>query len=312
MIKKPIPRLCTILAAAAFIFGLTLVAPPDTPTPLSPIPVASAEVMPNGYDVNCTKVNDLQVLCTVAGCPRVNVEDDLAGDIVHTHINHNAGAGKESDKGCGDTYSETINIDANKPLTYSVQGCRHHDIGKDDCGAYSHYEYKPPAGVKCNPPENFEQAEVPAGQQCVAKKMVKCPEGSPTVEALSLDKCAPVPPKQCPPGSAAAEVPAGQECAAPTNAVSMNITREGLNANVAVTNKSALPAECAYTATRTSGLLGPANVNRNVSVPANGTGNITDMLWPAPLVSYQAKVSCTATYDGKQVTIGESTQNVQG
>ncbi|GFG55522.1 hypothetical protein CQY20_30420 [Mycolicibacterium agri] len=307
MIKKRIPRLCTILAAAAFIFGLTLVAPPDTPTPLSPIPIASAEPMGNGYDATCTKANDNQVTCVIAGCPRVH--EDLAGDSINFRIN----GGKQDNisKSCNNT--TTVPVNASGPFTLSFQGCRGTGLfDTNECGNWSDYKYTPPANVKCNPPENFEQAEVPAGQQCVAKKMVKCPDGSPTVEALSLDKCAPVPPKQCPPGSASAEVPAGQQCAAPTNAVSMNITREGMNANVAVTNKSALPAECAYTATRTSGLLGPANVNRNVSVPANGTGNITDMLWPAPLVSYQAKVSCTATYDGKQVTIGESTQNVQG
>ena len=121
-----------------------------------------------------------------------------------------------------------------------------------------------------------------------------------------------VSPKTCPPGSATDTVQADQQCQGPTNAVSMNITQEGLNANVAVSNNSALPAECAYTATKTGGLVGPATVNRSVSVPAKGTGNITDMLWPAPLVSYRATVKCTATYDGKQVTIGESTQNVQG
>jgi len=129
---------------------------------------------------------------------------------------------------------------------------------------------------------------VPAGQQCALAQ------------------------KDCPPGSANASVPADQQCTGPTNAIAMNVTRAGLNANVAVTNNSPLPAECSYTATKTSGLLGPATVDRSVSVGPNSTGTITDLFWPPPLVSYRATVKCTADYDGKQVTIGESTQNVSG
>jgi hypothetical protein len=118
--------------------------------------------------------------------------------------------------------------------------------------------------------------------------------------------------KPCPPGSASTSVPGDQQCTGPTNAVTMNVTRAGLNANVAVTNSSPLPAECSYTATKTSGVLGPPRVDRSVSVGPNSTGTITDLLWPAPLVSYRATVKCTADYDGKQITIGESTQNVSG
>lgn len=282
MIRKRAPKLLTILATAACTFGFVLVAPADTPT-WSLMPTAGAQVMPNGYDVNCTKAGEGQVVCTVAGCPRVDLEDDLAGDIVHTHINHNAAAGKESPKACGATHSETIN--ATGAFTYSVQGCRKRGAPHQDaCGAYSDYEYKPPAGppVEQAPPVEPEAPEV-------------------------------VPPKQCPPGSVNGTVPADQQCQGPTNAVSMNITQEGSNANVAVTNNSALPAECAYTATKASAIMvGPATVNRNVSVGPNSTGNITDMLWPLPLVSYNATVKCTATYDGKQVTIGEDSETVSG
>jgi hypothetical protein len=286
--------------------GVVLVTPAMSPT-LAPIPSASAVPQPNGYDVNCTQSGG-QVVCTIAGCPRVF--EDLAGDVVHTKVN--GGPQAELSKACGNTTTQTINT--SEGFDYAVQGCRKSTFGSDDCGAWSNYTYTPPAAqtVKCNPAGNFEQAEVPAGQQCVPKKVsVQCPAGSPTPEAASLGACAPVPPKTCPPGSATPDVPAGQQCQGPTNAVALNITRQGVNANVAVTNKSALPAECAYTATRTSG-LGPAEVNRNVSVGANSTGNITGLPWPLPLMSYRATVTCTATYDGKQVTIGESTQNLSG
>jgi hypothetical protein len=307
--RKPIPKLLTILAAAACIFGFVLVAPADTPT-LSPMPTASATVLPNGYDVNCSKVSDTVVHCTVGGCPRV--KDDYAGDELHVHINGDAEHGMEVDKACGDVWSHDYSLDANKPFTLSVQGVRHKDFVADYLGPYSDYVYQPPAQQPINCPPNSKSATVIPPAQCEAAAKVKCPEGSPTVDAVSLDQCAPAPPKQCPPGSETPDVPAGQQCKAPTNKVAMSITQEGLNANVAITNNSALPADCAYTAKRTSGFVGPQTVNRNLPVGANSTGNITDLLWPAPLTSYAATVKCTATYDGKQVTIGEANQNVSG
>ncbi len=307
MIRKRVPKLLTILATAACIFGLVLVAPAETPT-LSPIPTAGALPLGNGYDVVCTKANDGEVTCNISGCPRVH--EDLAGDTLNIRVN--GGEQYNIGKPCGNTTTDRIK--ASGEFTYSVQGCRGTGLfDTNECGAWSDYKYVPPPAEPKQCPAGSETATVPAGQECkAAPQKVKCPEGSPTVDALSLDQCAPVPPKQCPPGSAATEVPAGQSCAAPTNAVSMNITREGLNANVAVTNNSALPAECAYTATKTRGLLGPASVNRNLSVGANSTGNITDLTFPPPLVSYDATVKCTATYDGKQVSIGEASQTVSG
>jgi hypothetical protein len=306
--RTRIPRLFGIFAAAACIFGVVLVTPAVSPSS-SPVPNASAVPQPNGYDVNCTQSNGGQVVCTIAGCPRVF--EDLAGDVVHTKVN--GGPQAELSKACGNTTTQTINM--SEGFDYAVQGCRKSTFGSDDCGAWSNYTYTPPAAqtVKCNPPGNFEQAEVPAGQQCVPKKVsVQCPADSPTPEAESLAKCAAAPPKTCPPGSATTEVPASQQCQGPKNAVTLSVTRQGINANVAVTNNSALPAECAYTATRTSGIVGPGSVNRNISVGPNSTGNITDLLFPPPLVSYSATVKCTATYDGKQVSIGESTQTVSG
>jgi hypothetical protein len=313
MIRKRVPKLLTILATAACIFGFVLVAPAATEKlpSISPLPTASAEVLPNGYDVNCTKVNDLQVLCTVAGCPRVNVEDDLAGDELHVHINGDAANGKEVKKACGDVYSETINIDAYKPFTYHVQGVRHHDVGSDDLTAYSVYQYNPPpkpvTEVQC--PAGSKSPTVPQGQQCEAADVV-CPAGSKSPTVPAGQSCA-LADKQCPPGALTATVPGDQQCAAPTNAVAMSITREGFNANVAITNNSALPAQCAYTATKQSG-IGPGSVSRNLSVGPNSTGNITDLTFPGPFTTYNATVKCTADFDGKNVSIGEASQSVSG
>lgn len=302
--RKQIPRLCTVLAIAAFVFGLVLVAPAVMPT-LAPTlsPVADAAPLPNGYDVNCTKSNENQVVCTIAGCPRVH--EDLAGDVVHTKIN--GGPQSELDKACGNVTTQAVNTSSGFNL--AIQGCRKSTLGTDDCGAWSDYTYTPPAPQAVQCPPGSKSATVPAGQQCQPADVV-CPAGSKSPTVPAGQQCA-LAAKQCPPGSASATVPGDQQCTGPTNAIAMNITRNGIGANVAITNNSPLPAECAYTATKISG-LGPATINRNVSVGANSTGNITDLLWPPPLVSYRATVTCTANYDGKQVTIGESTQNVSG
>ncbi|MBJ7386526.1 MAG: hypothetical protein JHC55_18775, partial [Mycolicibacterium sp.] len=122
-------RLCGVLAAAACILGVVLV----TPT-LSPVPSASAVPQPNGYDVNCTQSGG-QVVCTIAGCPRVF--EDLAGDVVHTKVN--GGPQAELSKACGNTTTQTINT--TEGFDYAVQGCRKSTFGSDDCGAWSNYTY---------------------------------------------------------------------------------------------------------------------------------------------------------------------------
>jgi hypothetical protein len=293
-----------ILAAAACIFGFVVAVPALSPT-LSPLPTAGADVLGNGYDVNCTKANDSQVVCTVAGCPRVF--EDLAGDIVHTHINGDAGAGIEADKACGNTYSRTI--DTNQAFTFHVQGCREHTIGTDDCGPYSVYQYTPPAVQPINCPAGSKSATVVPPAQCEAAPKVKCPEGSPTADAVSLDQCAPIPPKDCPPGSVNAQAAPGQQCAPPENVITMTITgNPGGNANISINNNSAIPASCNYNAKKQSG-VGPGSVDRQVNVPPNGTGTIDDLLFPV-LASYNASVKCTGTWDGKQVTLGTASQSV--
>ena len=81
MIRKRVPKLLTILATAACIFGFVLVAPTATESlpSISPVPTANAVPVGNGYDMTCTKANDNQVNCVIAGCPRVY--EDLAGDL---------------------------------------------------------------------------------------------------------------------------------------------------------------------------------------------------------------------------------------
>ena len=90
-------------------------------------------------------------------------------------------------------------------VNLAMQGCRKYDLSSDECGPFSDFKYVPPPSVqtvKCNPPENFQAAEVPAGQQCVPKPKVTVPRRFADDRGSSLDKCAPAPPKACPPGSA--------------------------------------------------------------------------------------------------------------
>jgi hypothetical protein len=309
---KRLSRLCVILAAGACLFGFVIATPSLAPT-------ASADQLPNGYNVTCTPMNsDGGVNCAVSGCPRV--KDDEAGDVVHVRFNTQPQV--EIVKGCNDTIGATPNflnstVDVASGFTFSVQGCRKHKAGSDDCGAWSIYTYKPqaaPAPPQAPPvpcPAGSPVASVPQGQQCPAAPQVNCPQGSPTPKAASLDQCAAVAPTKCPPGSVTDTAPPGQQCAAPANAVAINITQNGFNANAAITNNSSLPAKCAYTATKTSG-LGPQTVNRNIDVGPNTTNAITDMLWPPLFTSYNAVVECTVTYNGKQTSIGRASQPVSG
>jgi hypothetical protein len=279
MIRKRIPKLFFI-AAVAFFFGLgVMVAPTVMPT-LTPMmmPVANADVLPNGYDVNCKKSSDTQVVCTYSGCPRVH--EDLAGDVVHTKIS--GGPQSELRKACGNTTTETIN--ATGAFDVGIQGCRKSTFGTDDCGAWSNYKYVPPPvveapkpPVKCGP--NDEAPEVPAGQTCKPKALVKCPAGATTPEAVSLDKCV-IP-----------EV---------TNAIQASFGDPGLSTlDFNVTNTSSIAARCDYTATANSiNPLVPKTTKRTFNVPANG--NHTETFSGAPtFTNYNVVLSCVDA-SGKQ------------
>lgn len=294
--RKRLPRLFAMSVAAVCLLGIVNATPPMAPT-------ANADQLPNGYNVTCTPMNgEGGVVCSVSGCPRV--KDDEAGDVVH--VRFNAQPQDEIVKGCNDAIGVTPNfinstVDVASGFTFSVQGCRKHKAGSDDCGAWSTYTYTPPKQAAPAPP----QPGLP----------VKCPAGSPVASVPNGQQCpaapAPAAPVKCAAGSVTDTVPAGQQCAAPTNAVALNITRNGFNARAAVTNNSSLPAKCSYTATKSGG-LGPQEVDRSIDVGPKSTSTITDMLWPPLGTSYNAVVKCTVTYNGTQTSIGQASQPVSG
>lgn len=116
---------------------------------------------------------------------------------------------------------------------------------------------------------------------------------------------------KCPEGSVAPEVPADQKCAAPTNAVTMNISKSGFtNARVEINNTGNLGGRCSYDARSDRGLL--PSVARTVDLAPKGNATITDLLWPPIGSTYNVVLSCNGNYDGKQVEFGHVEQRVSG
>jgi hypothetical protein len=114
----------------------------------------------------------------------------------------------------------------------------------------------------------------------------------------------------CPDGAVKPDVVPPETCAPPTNAVTMNISRNGLtNARVEIINNGNLGGRCSYDASSDSGLL--PSVSRTVDVaPKGGKATITDLLWPPLGSTYHVVLSCNGNYDGQQVEFGHVEQNV--
>ncbi|ANE82471.1 hypothetical protein A7U43_27280 [Mycobacterium adipatum] len=109
-------------------------------------------------------------------------------------------------------------------------------------------------------------------------------------------------------------IPAGQTCPpkpppaemAPTNAVTLDIRREGLRAKVTVGNTSNLRAQCTYNAKEVLGLGIP--VSRNFEVNPKGTTPL-EFAAPLPGQTYTVVVACSADFNGKNVEIGRVQQD---
>jgi hypothetical protein len=208
------------------------------------LPIASADPLPNGYDVSCKQVNPTQVMCYTSGCPRV--QGDEAGDVIHTRVN----ALPQSEIGhqCGSTSAEIVNLSSS--FTYAVQGCRKHMTTSDDCGAWSNYTFTPPAQPAAPAP-----APAPAPN---ANFPVHCSAGY-----------------TLPPGSDCSKTPNPNPPApvAVTNAIKAKFDDPpGLHKVVLrVENSSNLTAACHYDAkANTNNPLVKKDTTRDFTVPANG------------------------------------------
>lgn len=135
-------------------------------------------------------------------------------------------------------------------------------------------------------------------------------DGTPATTSTS----APAPPVQCPVGSPTQTVPAGQACAPPpTNAVTMVVSGAGFGRiDVTLSNSAAIDASCAYTAAPKSNPLGLLpTINKTVAVKAKDTATLNESS-PFPGSTYHLTVSCTGTFNGKNVELGHPEQDVSG
>jgi len=248
------------------------------------MPIAGADLLPNGYDVTCTPVGANGASCHVSGCPRV--QGDEAGDVVHARFNDQPQ--HEIGKPCNDAINVgtgLVNqtVDTASGFTFSIQGCRKHDLS-DDCGAWSIYTYTPPAAPKAP----AQPAPVPAPE---AKPDIQCPSGSPTPTVAAGQTCAPIP-----------DV---------TNAIQASFgdpTLSTLDFNV--TNTSDLTATCNYTAKANSlNPLVPKTTTRQFNVPANG--NHTETFSGAPtFTTYSVVLSCRDASGKQKAELGHVSTSV--
>jgi hypothetical protein len=166
----------------------------------------------------------------------------------------------------------------------TITNCRFKDFGvgmaRDDDEEVSY------VGIVLGEPPAAAPVPAPVPEQ----RPIKC-SGGPTIPAGQT--CPPQPPP----------VPAEQ---APTNAVTLNIVREGLRAKVTVGNTSNLQAQCTYNATEVNGLGIP--VSRDFQVNPKGTTPL-EFAAPLPGQTYTVVVTCQAEFQGKTVEIGRVQQD---
>ncbi|BBZ37062.1 hypothetical protein [Mycobacterium conspicuum] len=234
------------------------------------LPIASADPMPNGYDVSCKQVNPTQVTCSISGCPRV--KEDEAGDVVHTRVN--ALPQNEIGKACNSTATETVNTSSG--FSYAVQGCRKHSLSSDDCGAWSNYTYTPPAAAAPAPVPNSD-------------KPVRCTAGGYTLPPGSDCSKTPNPNRPAPPPGPNVVVAPDQE----NNAM-----------NFVVTNKSpaGVDVQCKYQATKVKGPFNwPGGITKSFSLKSGDTQKLPFPGLPLN-TTYHVAIDCRSDNGGSVFT----------
>jgi hypothetical protein len=120
--------------------------------------------------------------------------------------------------------------------------------------------------------------------------------------------------RQCPAGSSTPTVGAFETCAPPpTDSVTLAVSAAGRGKiDVKMTNSADLDASCAYTAEPKSNPFGILpTINKTVAVKAKGTATLNENS-PLPGSTYHLTVSCTGSFDGKNVDLGHPEQDVSG
>ena len=137
----------------------------------------------------------------------------------------------------------------------------------------------------------------------VALGAPKPPAPAPAAEPPAPRILRPAPPARPAPAS----VPEPPK--APTNAVTMNITRAGLQVRVDVASTADIPGRCTYNAREVNGLGFPASRDFNL-----GPKGSTTLNFPRPLIgqTYNAVASCRGPFNGQDVEFGRVAQDVSG
>ncbi|VEG51390.1 Uncharacterised protein [Mycolicibacterium aurum] len=227
-------------------------------------------------------------------CPPLNYNIDLEGNAQALVGNRSPGvppSGRYNGKTAENDAQEdptsaaiSVLVDKMRPL---ITNCSYKDFGvgmvrNDD------REFSVVSLALGEPP-----AAAPVPQPVPEQRPIKC-TGGPTIPAGQT----------CPPKPTAAPVEQ-----APTNAVTLNIVKDGLRAKVTVGNTSNLPAECTLDAKEVNGLGFP--VRREFSVNPKGTTPL-EFAAPLPGQTYTFVVTCRADFQGKNVEIGRVQQDFSG
>lgn len=244
------------------------------------LPVANADTLPNGYSVTCTSSGS-DAICNFTGCPRVN--GDEAGDVLH--VRANGSDQQEISKDCNNAATYNVGNISADGITISVQGCRKHRLGSDDCGAWSDYKYTPPA-ISAAPAAPPAAPPAPAPN---ADRPVRCTGGG----------------YELPPGSDCSKTPNPNPPAAPvTNAIQLSFGPPRFGSITAtVSNSSALTATCSYHSTPIDPGIPNFTVGPHAStdVPIKGFNTGT---------SYHVTVSCHDASGKQTQEIGHAETNV--
>lgn len=241
------------------------------------MPVANADTLPNGYSVTCTSSGS-DAICNFTGCPRV--KGDEAGDVLH--VRTPGSEQYEISKDCNNSATYNVGNISADGITISVQGCRKHPLGSDDCGAWSDYKYVPPAA-----------AAPAAPPPAPAPKPIRC---TGTGQVIPADQ-------SCPAAPAAAPAP-------PKDAIQVNENQAG-QVSFDVHNTSSIDVQCSYKAQETRGVDVPATVTQSTSVPAGGTATFGPFPNPV-LATYAVEISCSGTFQGQPYSFNPFQTNVSG
>jgi hypothetical protein len=234
-------------------------------------------------------------------CPAFNYSQELE-DLAQTAVRPGDARGGDLSgyhgkakltTGWGDPQAAAINDAYKKGAGAVISDCSYTDFGvgfhRDDSSEYDSVSIVFGTPDKAAAPPAAAPAPDPILVPTPASR--QCPAGSPTPTVGAFETCAPP----------------------PTDSVTLAVSAAGRGKiDVKLTNSADLDASCAYTAKPTSNPFGILpTINKTVAVKAKGTATLNENS-PLPGSTYHLTVSCTGSFDGKNVDLGHPEQDVSG